>query len=85
MRVAPIIIGVISVPIYFFTPLALLIWHFRTDDTLAWVWVFGGWALLFPFFMLCCSAGFLTCAFFFWCIEYIAKGLKEARDGSALP
>jgi hypothetical protein len=60
MRSIPIIIAIVSVPAYFCAPLLLLIWRFSDDDTLAWIWAFGGGMLLFPLFGLSCFGGLLT-------------------------
>jgi hypothetical protein len=70
MKTGATIIGIVSVPIYFFIPLLLLAWNFRDDDTLTWLWVFGGWVLLFPLFMLSIFGGLATYGLFSWRLRH---------------
>jgi hypothetical protein len=66
MRKASIAFGILSVPVYFFGPIFLFVWDLRNDDTLVWMWLFGGWIVLFPLFALSCFAGYVTYLLCLW-------------------
>jgi hypothetical protein len=77
-RIVAVFIGAASVPIYFYMLLQPLIWHFSKDDTLAWIWAFGGGRVI----LLCllCVFGFgllggcITYALLHWFLRLVFAG-----------